>query len=232
MRGATILSWPVAVAALAGLAFALRRPTPERRLAVILATVGAGWIAATAAMAVAGFPGLQRFMLPAAGGLCVLAGGGAGQAVTWGRRRLRSGGWPIAAVALLVAVLGTSFYGRLRIIDAVNAVNGERTRSGLDRGLSRAIAEAGGRKRILACGAPSIDLGFQSVLAWDLDRAVGQIGFRPRRDVHRRAPVVLFAIHRPFGLRSHGILLARAHPWSVVALRPSPGCPPTPKVGT
>ena len=122
----------------------------------------------------------------------------------------------------MLAVVATGFYGRLRIIDAVNAVNGERARSGLDRELSRAIAAAGGRERILACGAPTAGLGFRSVLAWDLHRAVGQIGFRPAHDVRGRAPVVLFAVHRRSRLSAADILLARAGPWSVVALRPVP----------
>lgn len=223
-RAGAIVIWPVAIAALAGLAFAVGFEPAERELAVAVAAGSVGWVPATAVMAAAGFPGLQRFMVPAGVGACVLAGAGVGSAVAPIRRLLRSRRWPLGIAILLVAVAGTVWYAQFRVVDAVSSVRSEQARSSLDRRLGTAIAAAGGRRRLLACGFPSANLGFQSVLGWDLHRAVGQILFRPRRDVRLPDPVVLMATGRLTRLGAHGVLLARAGPWRFIAIRPRPAC--------
>jgi hypothetical protein len=226
-RAGVIVIWPVAIAALAGLAFAVRSRPADRGLALAIAGGSAGWVAATALMAAVGFPGLQRFMLPAGAGICVIAGAGVGWAVAPVRGLLRSRRWPLGSAILLLTAAATVWYAHFRIIDVFSSVRSEQARSSLDRSLNAAIAAAGGRRRLLACGLPSADLGFQSVLGWDLHRAVGQILFHPRRDVHRPDPVVLLATNRLTRLGRGGVLLSRAGPWRVIAIRPPPACAAT-----
>jgi hypothetical protein len=223
-RAGVIVIWPVAIAALAGLTLAVRRSPADRGLVIAIAAGSAGWIATTALMAAAGFPALQRFMLPAAVGVCVLAGAGVGWAWLALRGVFRSARWPLGAAALLLAAVPTVWYAQFRVRDAVGSVRSEQARSTLDRGLHSAILAAGGRKRILACGQPSANLGFQSVLGWDLHTAVGQVLFRPQRDVHLRRPVVLLATKPRARLAHGGVLLARRGAWSVIAIRPPAAC--------
>jgi hypothetical protein len=226
-RAGVIVIWPVAIAALAGLTLAIRQAPADRGLVIAIAAGSAGWIATTALMAAAGFPALQRFMLPAAAGVCVLAGAGVGWAWLALRGVLRSTRWPLGAAALLLAAVPTVWYAQFRVRDAVGAVRSEQARSTLDRGLHSAIVAAGGRKRILACGQPSANLGFQSVLGWDLHTAVWQVLFRPQRDVHLRGPVVLLATKPRARLADGGVLLARSGVWSVIAIRPPAACTTT-----
>jgi hypothetical protein len=224
-RAGVIVIWPVAIAALAGVALAVRRTPADRGLAIAIAAGSAGWVAVTALMAAVGFPALQRFMLPAAAGACVLAGAGVGWAALALRDVLRSARWPLGLAAALLIAVPTLWYAQFRVRDVVISVRGEQARATLDRGLQGAIAVAGGRRRLLACGRPSASLGFQSVLGWDLDLSVGQVLYRPRRDVKRPGPVVLLATKPLARLGDGGVLLARHGPWSVTAIRPRPACP-------
>jgi hypothetical protein len=231
-RAGAIVIWPVAIAALAGLALAVRSRPAERGPAIALAAGSAGWVVATALMAIVGFPGLERFMVPAGVGACVLAGAGVAWAAAGVRGLLGSRRWPLGVAVLLLAAAPTVWYAQFRVRDAVRSIRTERTRSSLDRSLNTAIAAAGGPRRLLACGLPSAEIGFQSVLGWDLHRAVGQVLYRPRRDVHLPDPVVLLATGHPARLGAGTRLLARSGPWSVIAIRPRSGCTPaTLKVG-
>jgi hypothetical protein len=223
-RAGAIVIWPVAIMALAGLALSFRQPLTERGLAIAIAAGSGGWVAATAVMAVAGFPGLARFMLPAAAGGCVLAGAGVGWTAAALRGVPSSARWPLGLAALIVAATPTVWYAQFRIRSAVSSVHDEQVRSSLDRSLQTAIAAAGGRRRLLACGLPSAELGFQSVLGWDLHTAVGQVLFRPKRDAKLPDPIVLLVTrpHTPLG--RGGVLLAHNGPWSVIAIKPREGC--------
>jgi hypothetical protein len=223
-RAGTIVMWPVAIMALAGLALAFGRPAGERRLVIAIAAGSGGWVAATAVMAVAGFPGLARFMLPAAAGACVLAGAGVGWAASALRRVMSPRRWPLGVAALLVVATPTVWFAQFRVRSAVDSVHGEQVRSSLDRSLQSAIVAVGGRRRLLACGLPSANLGFQSVLGWDLHTAVGQVLFRPKRDTKLPDPVVLLVTRRQAPLGRGGVLLAHSGPWSVIAIRPRRGC--------
>lgn len=223
-RAGVILIWPVAIAALTGLALAVRRAPADRRLMFAIAAGSAGWVASTALMAAAGFPALQRFMLPAAVGACVLAGAGVGWVALGLLAVLRSPRWPLGLAVLLLVAVPTVWYAQFRVRDAVGSVRSEQARATLDRSLHSAIVAAGGRERLLSCGQPSANLGFQSTLGWDLHTAVGQVLFRPKRDVHLPSPVVLLATGRQVRLGHGGLLLARRGPWSVIAIRPRVGC--------
>ena len=223
-RGATNLIWPVAVAAVAGFLIALRRGGQDRRLALFLAAGAAMWIVATVLMAAAGFPGLRRFMIPAAAAGCVLAGGGVGWLAARVRQAMGGRAWPLPALALVAVGAACLWYASFRVRDAVRSVRQEQTRSRLVRGLHEAVNRAGGPSRVLTCGAPTVDVGYQSTLAWYLNTSsVGAVGYKPHRDV-RRGPRVLFTTQPPARFGAHGRLLARAGSWSVVAVRARAAC--------
>ncbi|MDQ6836649.1 MAG: hypothetical protein M3016_10735 [Actinomycetota bacterium] len=228
-RGARIVPWPVAIAAAVGLGLALRdralASVGRRRIAVALAAGAAVWALSAATMAVVGFPGVQRFMIPAAAAGCVLAGAG----VAWSTSRvlgqLRSRRSPLVAAALAVAIAATAWYGSFRVNDARRSIATEQARSSVDRSLRTVVAEAGGARRVFACGLPTADGGFQSTLGWDLGVAVGRVLYRPARDVHLRRPIVLFADRPRYArLGRGGDELARYGPWRVIALHGVPGC--------
>ena len=58
------------------------------------------------------------------------------------------------------------------------------------------IDKDGGAKRILGCGQAVSYLGFQTILAWDLDRDISDIGWQPERSLRQAKPIVLF---EPYG---------------------------------
>ena len=228
-RGARIVPWPVLIAAALGLWLVMRehRFATGGRRGIVLALVAgaAAWSLGAAAMAAAGFPGVQRFMIPAAGAGCVVAGAGVGWSDAWIRDRLRARRSPLLLAGVALVVAGIAVYGVVRINDTRRSIATARANSSLDRSLHSALVRAGGSERILACGLPTAAAGFQSPLAWDLHLAVGRVLYRPSRDVHLRRAIVLFADRTRYDrLGRGGDLLARYGPWRVIALRAGPGC--------
>lgn len=172
-RGLALALAPLWV--LAAAALALR---PRDRVVRALAIGGVAWLALVVAMTIAGYPGLARFMLPAAAVACVLAGVGAVELT----RRAAGAGGPalggLAAAALLA--IGVAF--------AVGPARSEvhRTRSAIDaarleRELTRAIAAVGGRAGALACGGVAVNHTAQTALAWKLDVPLDRVAVQVRR---------------------------------------------------
>jgi len=175
-RGLALTTAPVWILAL--LALELR---PRDRALRVLAAGAAAWLAIVAAMTAAGYPGLARFMLPAAAVACVLAAVGVAELGRRGRsippRRVGSAVTALALVALLtawVAPLGT-LAGQVR----------EATRLGrMEHQLARAIAAAGGAPALLACGTVATNGSAQTALAWRLGVPLARVAQRlPRSGV-------------------------------------------------
>ncbi|MGB0095841.1 MAG: hypothetical protein WBP81_25295 [Solirubrobacteraceae bacterium] len=61
--------------------------------------------------------------------------------------------------------------------------------------LHAVIVRDGGSTRIRACGQPVTDVGFQSILAWQTGLNVGNVGYKPDREIRRGHPIVLFKPH-------------------------------------
>ena len=68
----------------------------------------------------------------------------------------------------------------------------ERARTRQINRLQGVIARLGGPSAILACGTPSSQLEYQSILAWNTGLNVGQVAFHPSRDLRRHRRIVLF----------------------------------------
>ncbi|HEX2084100.1 MAG TPA: hypothetical protein VHF89_00325 [Solirubrobacteraceae bacterium] len=140
---AGILFAPAALAALAA-----------RGVALPLAGAGAAWILLVAAMSQAGFSGEPRYALP---GAAVLAVGGAAA--------LRGVPRPaVAALAVAAAALGAV---RLAYVADLGPRLAHQQRLAVD--LERAIAAAGGRDAVLACGRPGVGRYRGTLLAYHLD---------------------------------------------------------------
>ncbi len=226
-RGLALALAPIWLAAAA--AVALR---PGDRVVRGLAIGALAWLLLVVAMTVAGYPGLARFMLPAAAIACVLAGVAAVELV---RRAASARGQAIGAVvaAALLAV-GVAF----AVGPARTAVDNTRTAidaAHLQDQLTQAIAAAGGRARVLACGTVSVNHTAQTAFAWKLrvtlDRVVVQVR---RAGIVFRGPRSLALGDTPqIGLVPpwHKVYLARAGVWRVKEVLPDhapvpPGCGP------
>ncbi len=105
-RATDLTSWPVIIAALAVTLLAIRT---RDRVTLTLAAAGFGYVGVVEAMTLDHYPGLERFLLPAAAIACVLAGVAVARFAT-----LAGGGAAsIAAAALLVAIAVPFFHGRV-----------------------------------------------------------------------------------------------------------------------
>jgi hypothetical protein len=168
LKGASnILMLPVQVAAVVGILFAWRR---RRKEALVLAGVAVALILIVAAMVELGYGGSPRFLFPAAGLVCVLAGYGVAELA-----RLAGGGWRSAAVvAFVVAATVPLFITRVGTF-------GERgddidLRTQLQDHLDQAIEQAGGGDKLRELGHPRINPSFAHQLAWAMDLPMGEVG--------------------------------------------------------
>ncbi|HEX8204448.1 MAG TPA: hypothetical protein VF587_00165 [Solirubrobacteraceae bacterium] len=143
------------LAAAAGVVFvpAALAALGARRAAALPALAGVAWIALVALMSEAGFSGEPRYLLP---GAALIAVSGA---VAMARMRPLL---PLALVAVAVA-------GAFRVADVADLGPRLRYQHELAAGLDRAIAHAGGRDAVLACGRPAVGRYRGTLLAYRLD---------------------------------------------------------------
>jgi hypothetical protein len=172
-RGLDIQTIPVLVlgAVAVGMAW-LRRPREWLTLAL-----GAGalvWWVVVVAMTLDGYPGLERFYLPAAGVTAVLAGVGIVRlAELAGRGRAPiAAGVIVGLVALTVPFTG----GRLNEGRRQDRVAGQAV-TRLDQ-LSSAVAAVGGNARVFPCKSSfaAINHGVQTALAYKLHVTLERVG--------------------------------------------------------
>ena len=161
-----LLIFPVYLAALAGLGFALWR---RQREALVLAAAAAALFAVVALMSLLGYGGSPRFLVPAVGLVAVLAGVGVGSLT-----KAVGGGVRAALVAVLVAAASAPF-----VVDRLDEFSAEgdlvQIRSDLQDDLHRVIRDIG-RQRILAVGQPNVPGEFAHQLAWELAIPLEAVG--------------------------------------------------------
>ncbi|MHB8658674.1 MAG: hypothetical protein ACYC91_12090 [Solirubrobacteraceae bacterium] len=160
-----------------------------RDRAVLMLAAGAlAWWVLVVAMTLDGYPGLERFFLPAAAVICVLGGVGlvrlallAGDAAT----EHRALAWAAAVVALIAISIpfSTSRIAAARAQRAIAA----RAVIRLDQ-LGAAVAAVGGHPAVYPCHSSfaAVNHGVQTALAWKLHTTLGRVGTKMRR------PGVLF----------------------------------------
>jgi hypothetical protein len=147
---------------------------PGARAARPLLAAGAAWIALVAAMAQAGFSGEPRYALPGAALVALAGGAGLVAAV---RAVARRGPRRVAAVvaAAAVAAAVVPWAGGLPDLRRDRAYQ-----HALAADLGRAIAAAGGRDAVLACGRPYVGPLRGPLLAYRLAVEKRRVAFVPR----------------------------------------------------
>jgi hypothetical protein len=178
-RGYDLQSAPWLILGLVAVGLAWFR-RPRNRLVLGLAAAAAAWWVLVVAMTLDGYPGLERFYLPAAGVTCVLAGGGLAELARLGAGALRgrvSLAVAGAAVAVLLIVLSIPF--TTSRIDQARAQRpiASRAVTRLDQ-LSAAVAAVGGHRGVYPCRSSfaAVNHSAQTALAWKLHVTLERVG--------------------------------------------------------
>ena len=146
----------VAVAAVAGW-------RARDREVLLLGAVAGAWTLTVVAMDLAGYPGLDRFQVPAAALWSVLGAIG----LVWLARGAAARGTPALAAAVVALVAVTAWFAVGRVDRFVGDVEAVADRVAAQRDLRRAVDAIGAER--LAAGAPCVNLAFHSALAALLD---------------------------------------------------------------
>ena len=195
----------------------------DRGAARVLAAGALVWIALVAAMTTLGFPGLARFVAPAAAIVGVL--GGVGLAALLERPRgVRGTGGLVVAAAIAVALAVTAVDLPGRIGDLPQAWRSSARISDSHERLRALVRAAGGRDRLLRCGRlATSDVLVRTGLAWQLGVPLSHVVSFGAPSGRSGAFVV--GLQASPGLRHEmsgvGMLLGRHGEWSVRSV----GCP-------
>jgi hypothetical protein len=174
---------PVVIAAAVAVVWTAVR---ERdRIVLALGAAAAVWIAVVVAMVIDGYPGLERFFLPAAAVICVLAGVGVARAavVVGGRvaaavarqgRAAQAAALAVAGVLIATAIPFAS--GRVATARAQKPT-AEQAVKILDQ-LSAAVKAVGGHHGVYPCHSSfaAVNHSAQTALAWKLHVTLGRVG--------------------------------------------------------
>jgi hypothetical protein len=174
---------PVLIAAAVGVALAWFKDGD--RLTLMLAGGALVWIALVVGMVVVGYPGLERFFLPASAILCVLAGVGVARvALLAGGMVSGFGARKAVAVAVAAALLAVSIPLSSSRIEAARAQDhiAARAVTILDQ-LTAAVKAVGGHNGVYPCSSSvaAVNHGVQTALAWKLHVTLTRVGTRLRR---------------------------------------------------
>jgi hypothetical protein len=157
------------------------------RLTLLLAGGAVAWIAVVIAMVIDGYPGLERFFLPASAILCVLAGAGfarlavlaAGRLARLSPRIASASGRLGASLAVAVALLAVSIPVASSRIDGARTVEPTASQAvTILNQLSDAVKAVGGKSKVLPCKASAVAINHsaQTALAWKLHTDMTRVG--------------------------------------------------------
>jgi hypothetical protein len=210
-----LLIFPVYLAALVGLAFAIRR---RERAPLVMAAAAAALFGVVAAMALFGYGGSPRFLFPAIGLVCVLAGAGVG----WLLRALGDRS-RVAAIALGVVMLAASVPYALDRLDEFDTERQLVTlRADLQSDLHTVIQQVG-PARIRAVGQPNTPGEFAHQLAWETGVHLEQVGGGKPPAVVFTGPTGAFAANPLPTKGVHVTLLGSARIWKAYEVLPTRG---------
>jgi hypothetical protein len=169
-RATELTVWPVLIAALVLTVIAV---WVRDWVIVTLAALSLSYVAVVEVMTLVGYPGLERFMLPAAALACVLAAVGVVRLASLAGGGLTS----LAAVGLLVAIAAPAFARPYQSIATQQRLAWTAVHSYDD--LSAVARQVGGDVRIFVCASSSVSInhtaatGFAWALGVPLDRVHG-----------------------------------------------------------
>ena len=181
-RAGQLTAWPVIIAALAVTLLAIHR---RDRVTMTLAAMSLAYVAVVAAMTLDHYPGLGRFMLPAAAVVCVLAGAGVVRLATFA-----GGDWASLSVATALVAVAVPFFGETG--SAAIAQNGSSLQAvrTYDQ-MVGATRRAGASEDVFPCqrSRAAINHSVQPSLAWALGVPLTQVlgVTRTDRSLHRPA---------------------------------------------
>jgi hypothetical protein len=236
--GAEIAPLPLSLAAVGGLAIALRRRDGR---VLVLSALTVGWVIVLAGLLLAGYPASERFYALPAALVCVLGAVGAVHLVELGRGR------PARAAIAIGLVLASLAPVALRAAEVGDDYSEAVRRARLATALDDAIEKVG-PERLRTCGKPVLPNGLgwiRGVIAWRLDLPLNRIrgirttaeeevekisesGSAPAsngRKLTIRARAARFILFEPFGDRhvrliasgtSRFLMAARAGSWRVL----------------
>jgi hypothetical protein len=172
-RGVDVQTIPVLVFGLVAVAFAWFGK-PRDWLTLALGGGALVWWIVVVGMTLDGYPGLERFYLPAAGIACVLAGVGivrVAQLVSGGRVAVA-----FAVIAALVAVTIPFTGGRVNEARRQERIASQAV-TRLDQ-MTAAVAAVGGHSRVFPCKTSfaAVNHGVQTPLAYKLHVTLGRVG--------------------------------------------------------
>jgi hypothetical protein len=236
-----LLIGPVKLAALVGVGVAAWR---RERVPLALAAGAAVWVGGAALGTLVGYPGVARFLVPAAAIVFVLGGLGAARTVQ------ALGAGRLALVLGLGLVVAASPFAERPVSSVPDVVEIGRQRAELKQELGDALADAGGRETVLPCGRPVVAPllpyvdrlgGSRFGRAWPRNYMAWELGVhmsRLRRTVPATGrPAVVFQAGRrelalppprPVTPRQEVRQVAEAGVWEVFVFadpsHPRPGC--------
>ncbi len=162
------------------------------RATLILAGAAVAWVIVEIAFALHGWPGVPRYMFPAAAAMVVVAGVGVGRLLTQPPRL--SGALGIVGLVLVAAAVVSLVPPALSDARAEHKdLVAQRARTKEIGQLTGVINRLGGAARLRGCGEPLTRLEYQSILAWNLDVNVATVGFKYGPAVASNRPIVLFS---------------------------------------
>ncbi len=178
-RGVDIQLLPVLLAGVVGVVFAwFDKPRDWLLLALAGGTVA--WWVIVVGMTLDGYPGLERFYLPAAGMTCVLAGVGIVRLAQLGARLLPVGraatALAIGLTAVLVAITLPFVGGRITEASAEEKIASQAV-TRLNQ-MTAAVASVGGHTGVFPCKSSfaAVNHSVQTALAWKLHVTLGRVG--------------------------------------------------------
>jgi hypothetical protein len=180
---------PLELAAFLSLAWAAIR----RDLVTLTLAAGAvAWVLIEVAFSLHGWPGLGRYMFPAAGAMVVIAAVLVGRLLSAFELPTRAVPTAIgvALVVLLIAGLVPAAVSRARI--ERRDLREQRTRTKEINRLDAVVRRLGGAARVNRCGEPLTRLEYQTILAWTLRVNVADVGFKYGQAIRHGNPIVLF----------------------------------------
>jgi len=178
-RGINIQLLPVLLAGMVAVVFAwFDKPRDWLLLALAGATVA--WWVIVVGMTLDGYPGLERFYLPAAGLTCVLAGVGIVRLALLGARVVPRGeaatAVGIGLTSVLVAITLPFVGGRINQASAEEKIASQAV-TRLDQ-MTAAVAAVGGHHGVFPCKSSfaAVNHSVQTALAWKLHVTLGRVG--------------------------------------------------------
>ena len=170
----------------------------RQRFVLLLAAGAVAWVVVEVAFVLHGYPGVPRYLFEPVAIVCVLAGvfvgrtllDGAPLLARFGPRLSPRLGTALAAGLVLVVVASLVPAARSRVRIERADLTHERARTKQINRLHAVITHLGGIHRILACGRPNIQIGYQSIFAWYTGLKIGELYVSQNHERLHPSPLV------------------------------------------